>query len=652
MNAGQPRPVAPVETETVSERQPFAAEVGRILDLVINSLYTHREIFLRELVSNASDACDKLRYESLSRPELLGDRPDLEIRIVADKDKGTLTVADDGIGMDHDELAENLGTIARSGTARFAEALSGDAKKDSQLIGRFGVGFYAAFMVADEVAVFSRKAGRDGTWVWRSDGRSGFTLDEADSPIARGTAVVLKLKDDAKEFLEEPRLKHLVRTYSDHVAFPIRLGAPGAAPGEQAGEAEQINAASALWRRPKSEITDEQYTEFYHHAAHAFDEPFTRLHFSVEGVLAYTGLLFVPSTAPYDLYDPHRRHGVKLYVKRVFITDQLEELLPRYLRFVTGVIDSDDLQLNVSRETLQKDVVVARLRQAIVRRVLDELERIAKKQGEEGFPDYTAFWEAFGAVLKEGMYEDHDNRERLMKLARFRTTATDGWVSLAEYVARMKPGQDAILTIAGENPEALKGSPQLEQAKAKGIEVLLLTDAIDDFWLPMAGTFEDKPFKSLTRDAVDLGAIGEDADKADDAETPEDPALDRLLAQMKVTLGDAVKDVRRSKRLTDSAVCLIADEGGFDLRFERFLKQHNQVAALTARVLEVNPGHPLIRSMAEALAPDAPVPGEVEELTRLLLDQARVVEGEPLPDPGAFSRRMSKLLEASLKPAA
>lgn len=636
--------------------QPFSAEVGRVLDIVINSLYTHREVFLRELISNASDACDKLRYESLSRPELLGDHPDLEIRIVADQEKGTLTVADDGIGMDREEMAENLGTVARSGTARFAELLAEQKGTDkggaSDLIGRFGVGFYASFMVADEVAVFSRKAGADTTWVWRSDGRSGFTLEETDATVARGTAVVLKLEEDAREYLEESRLKHLVRTYSDHVAFPIRLGQPGAAPGEQDGETEQINEASALWRRAKSEITDEQYTEFYRHTAHAFDAPFTRVHFSVEGVLAYTGLLFIPSMAPFDLYDPQRRHGVKLYVKRVFITDQLDELVPRYLRFVTGVVDSEDLQLNVSRETLQKDIVVTKIRQAITRRVLDELERIAKRhqEGEDDAPDYDQFWSQFGSVLKEGLYEDQENRERLLPLTRFRSTKSDGWVSLADYVARMKAGQDAILTISGDNLDSLRSSPQLEQARAKDVEVLLLTDAIDDFWLPMVPNFEDKPFKSLTRDAVDLSTIGE-ADTAEEEKAEDDPALDRLVAHMKVTLGDAVKDVRRSKRLTDSAVCLVADEGGFDLHLERFLKQHKQLEGLGARVLEVNPKHPLVRSMANALG-EGETPAEVDELVRLLLDQARVVEGEPLPDPGAFSRRMSKLLQANLPPVA
>lgn len=641
----------------MSDMQPFSAEVGRVLDIVINSLYTHREVFLRELVSNASDACDKLRYESLSRPELLGDHPELDIRIVADKEKGTLTVADDGIGMDKEEMADNLGTVARSGTARFAEMLAErkgtDTGHASDLIGRFGVGFYASFMVADEVAVFSRKAGADTAWVWRSDGRSGFTLDETDAELARGTAVVLKLKEDAREYLEDHRLKQLVRAYSDHVAFPIRLGQPGASPGAHDGEAEQINEASALWRRAKSEISDEQYTEFYRHTAHAFDEPLTRIHFSVEGKLAYTGLLFIPSMAPFDLYDPHRRHGVKLYVKRVFITDALAELVPRYLRFVTGVVDSEDLQLNVSRETLQKDIVVTKMRQAIVRRVLDELERIAKKhkEGEADAPDYDQCWSQFGSVLKEGIYEDQDNRERLLQLARFRSTKSEGWVALEDYVQRMKDGQDAILTISGDNLESLKGSPQLEQARAKDVEVLLLTDAIDDFWLPMTGDFDGKPFKSLTRDAVDLSKIGGGDTGEDEAKVEEDPALDRLVAHMKVTLGDAVKDVRRSKRLIDSAVCLVAEEGGFDLHLERFLKQHKQIEGLGARVLEVNPEHPLVRSMAGALG-EGQTPPEVDELIRLLLDQARVVEGEPLPDPGAFSRRMSKLLQANLPPAA
>ncbi|MEO1092092.1 MAG: molecular chaperone HtpG [Pseudomonadota bacterium] len=665
----------------MSERQPFAAEVGRVLDLVIHSLYTHREIFLRELISNASDACDKLRYESLSRPELLGDQPELTIRVVADAEKGTLTIADDGIGMDAEEMRDNLGTVARSGTARFAESLTGDASKDSQLIGRFGVGFYSAFMVGDEVAVFSRKAGDTTAWVWRSDGRSGFTLDEAEVPPGRGTAVVLKLKDDAKEFLEAGRIKELVRAYSDHVAFPIRLGAAGEAPGSHADDGEQINEASALWRRPKSEITDEQYEEFYRHTAHAFDQPFTRLHFAVEGTLSYTGLLFLPSTAPFDLFDPQRRHGVKLYVRRVFITDHLPELLPRYLRFVTGVVDSDDLQLNVSRETLQKDVVVQKMRQAMVRRVLDELDRLAKprpegepvgdaddaaageQDGEASRPDYDGFWSAFGAVLKEGIYEDATNRERLLKLARFRSTAGDGWVSLDQYIARMKPGQDAILTITGDKLRALRDSPQLEAARAKGVEVLLLTDAVDDFWLPAVGTYAEKTFKSLTRDAVDLAKVegGSQADAPEATADGDDPALDRLLARMKLTLKDSVKDVRRSVRLAESPVCLVADEGGFDLRMERFLKAHDQIDHLALRVLEVNPTHPLIRAMASTAASsaaEAASDGEgaagnggadqLDELTRLLLDQARVVEGEPLPDPAGFSKRLGKLLQTSL----
>lgn len=636
--------------------QPFEAEVGRVLDLVINSLYTHREIFLRELVSNASDALDKLRYESLSQPELLGEHPDLEVRLIVDKAAGTLTIADDGIGMSHDELAENLGTIARSGTARFLENVSGDTKNDTQLIGRFGVGFYSVFMVADEVAVISRRAGSDHTWTWRSDGRTGYTLGDGDREIERGTVVVLKLKDDAKEFLEGNRIRHLVRTYSDHVAFPINL-VESPAPAEEGEETpsepapEQINAANALWRRPKSEITDEQYTEFYHHVAHAFDEPLSRLHFSVEGALSYTGLLFVPSQAPFDLYDPQRRNGVKLYVRRVFITDQLDDLLPRYLRFVSGIVDSEDLQLNVSRESLQNNAVMARIKKGLVKRLLDELQRLAGEAAPEGETEtpYEKFWSAFGAVLKEGLYEDQENRERLFELARFKSTNGDGWVSLKDYVGRMQDGQDAILTISGENETALKSSPQLEQARAKGVEVLLLTDQIDDFWLPMAGAFDGKPFKSLTRDNVDLSAIGADANEGDEPEAPEEANadVDRLLARMKIALGDAVADVRVSKRLTDSAVCLVAAENAMDMRFERFLKQHNQVGQLSQRVLEVNPKHALIAEMASRSGDEAAA-ADLDELAGLLLDQARVVEGEPLPNPGEFSRRMSKFLSRAL----
>jgi molecular chaperone HtpG len=634
-----------------AQTQPFEAEVGRVLDLVINSLYQHREIFLRELISNASDACDRLRYAALTEPGLLGDDPELKIVLVPDRNAGTLTVRDNGIGMSRDDLADNLGTIARSGTQRFVAELSGDKSSDLNLIGQFGVGFYSAFMVAGEVEVVARKAGEEHAWRWRSDGRSGFTIDATDA-APRGTSVILHLRDDAKEFLDEWRLRQIVRNYSDHIAVPILLQGQARPDGEgKDGEAakapEQINAGNALWTRAKSDITDEQYKEFYHHVAHALDEPWARLHVKAEGVVSYQALLFVPGSKPFDLHDPQRRHGVKLYVRRVFITEDMEGLMPRFLRFVRGVVDSEDLQLNVSRETLQHSPVLAKIRKDLVKRVLDELERRAK--AEDGV--YATFWESFGAVLKEGMYEDHEQRERLLELARFRSTASDGWVSLAEYVARMKPGQDAIFTISGEHIEALRSSPQLEACRAKGVEVLLLADPIDDFWLPATPTYQDKPFRSLTRGEVDLSKIEGGAQEGEAAAAEQEAVpgaeMDRLIALFKGQLGERVKDVRPSARLTDSAVCLVADEQSLDMRLERFLKLHQQLDELSKRVLEINPRHALIRRMA-ALAADEGQHAALGDLVELLLDQARIVEGEPLPDPGVFSRRMSAFLAKGL----
>ena len=635
-------------SETV---QPFEAEVGRVLDLVVNSLYKEREIFLRELVSNASDACDKLRYASLSQPELLGTDTELKIEIFADPDAGLLTVRDNGVGMDRDELVANLGTIARSGTARFLEAATAqnDAAKQNggvKLIGQFGVGFYAAFMVADRVVVQSRKAGDATTWLWASDGRQGFTVSEAHEPGPRGTAVTLHLKADAKEFLSEWRLREIIRRYSDHIAFPILLEvAPKA--GDTKTEAkgpEKVNEGGALWTRPKGEITEEQYKEFYHHVAHAFDEPFARVHFTAEGQLSYTALLFVPSMRPFDLYDPKRRHGVKLYVKRVFITDDVEALMPRYLRFVAGVVDSEDLQLNVSRETLQHGAVVAKMKKVLTKRVLDELARKAKEEL------YEKFWADFGPVLKEGLYEDQENREKLLEIARFRSTHDSGWTTLEGYLGRMKEGQDEIYYITGESVAALRTSPQLEVARAREIEVLLFEDPVDEFWLPEVGPYQDKSFKSLTKSDVDLSKI-KGAEAAAPELAPEEQAkLDKLIAKLKLTLEGQVQDVRASKRLKESAVCLVAADQGMDLRLERLLKHHESFTGQSKPILEVNPEHELIKTLEAMLETDGGG-GELDDMAFLLLDQARIIEGEPVPDPGAFSRRMSRYLAKSLVPA-
>ncbi|TWA84437.1 molecular chaperone HtpG [Azospirillum brasilense] len=625
------------------ERLSFQAEVSRLLDIVAHSLYSEKEVFLRELVSNASDACDRLRYAALTQPELSADDPNLKVRLVVDKEARTLTVADNGIGMNREDLVENLGTIARSGTAAFMRNLKdsakeGEAKKDVNLIGQFGVGFYSAFMVADRVEVLTRKAGETQGWRWLSDGKGEFTIsDVADLP--RGTQIKLHLREGDDEYLEEHRLSAIVRKYSDHIAIPILFG--------EGEDAKSLNSASALWMRSKNEITAEQYTEFYHHVGHAFDDPWLTLHWRAEGAIEYTNLLFVPSSKPFDLFDPKRAHRVKLYVKRVFITDSAEGLLPPYLRFLRGVVDSEDLPLNISREMLQHNPMLAKIRAGITRRVLSELGK--KARDTEKAEEYAAFWENFGAVLKEGLYDDYEHRDDLLKLMRFRSTAGDGLVSLEEYLARMKEGQEAIFTISGDDIETLKRSPQLEGFKAKGVEVLLLTDPVDEFWVPSVGSFQDKPFKSVTRGGADLGKIQGGEEKPAEEKASEGELTD-LLVLLKLTLQDVVKDVRPSERLTDSAVCLVADENDMDMHLERLLKQHKQLgmdAPAAKRILEVNPAHPLIKRLAER-AKASGAATSLDDAAWLLLDQARIVEGEALPDPAAFARRLASAMEKGL----
>ena len=622
------------------ETRSFQAEVSKLLHIVANSLYSEREVFLRELISNAADACDRLRYLALTDPELVRGDAEYGVRLSVDPDAGTLTISDNGIGMNESELHDNLGTIARSGTGAFLENLSGDEKKDVGLIGQFGVGFYSAFMVASEVEVLTRKAGEETAWIWRSDGLGSYMV-AASEKAGRGTIITLHLKEDATEFLEEARLRTVVKTYSDHVAIPIRLSS---------GDSDEaLNEASALWTRQKSEIAEEQYREFYRHVSHGFDDPWLTVHWRAEGRYEYSALLFVPSSQPFDLYHPERKNRLRLYVKRVFITDDCEGLIPEYLRFMRGIIDCEDLPLNVSRELLQKNPMLTAISGAVTRRILTELGTRATKEPDQ----YSEFWENFGAVLKEGLYgAPNEHRTTLLELVRFRSTTRDGLVSLAEYVEAMKEGQEHIFYITGESDEAVRNSPHLEGFAARGVEVLLLSDPIDDFWISsMFEGYEDKQFSSVTRGAAALDAIaqetgaeGEEPEKEDSADSDD---IAPLLASMKLTLGDAVKDVRESSRLTDSAVCLVADDGDMDMNLERILRQHKQVQEASPRVLEVNPDHTLIRGLARRIQ-EGRTGSEIEDAAFLLLDQARIMDGEAVVDGKAFAARMARVMELGL----
>tara|TARA_Y100000780_G_C13673801_1_gene413418 strand:+ start:255 stop:2132 length:1878 start_codon:yes stop_codon:yes gene_type:complete len=622
------------------EKMEFQAEVSKVLGLVINSLYSNKEIFLRELISNASDACDKLRYLSLTDQQLAKGLAEFSINITTVKKDRTITIADNGIGMNNADLVENLGTVARSGTTAFLESLSGDEKKDSALIGQFGVGFYASFSVAEKVEVLTRKAGEKQAWLWTSDGKSSYSIAEAERNDP-GTSVTVYLKKEDKDYIEEARIRNIVRTYSDHISIPIMLA------GKEGDT--QINTGSAIWTRQKKDITDEQYKEFYHHVGNVYDEPWVTLHNRAEGKIEYTNLMFIPSSKPYDLMNPDRKNRLQLYVKRVFITDDCDDLMPAYLRFVRGIVDSEDLPLNVSREMLQHNVVVKRIRSALIRRVFNELKKKAEKDPEE----FSKFWANFGAVLKEGLYEDHENRDKILEIVRFNSTASDKLISLAEYVERMKKGQTEIYYISGEGLDLVKASPQLEGFKARGIEVLLMTDPVDEFWLPMVGQFDEKPFTSATSGSVDLSKIKNVKDKKEnddknEAKKADDASVAKLILALKESLGETVKDVCSSDRLTDSAVCLVAGEGDMDLHLERMLKMQGQMEVPTAaRVLEINPAHPLIIKMSEVVNKPAKKTA-LNDMALLLFDQARIIEGEPVSDPAAFSQRLNSILEQGL----
>lgn len=611
-----------LEKETFS----FQTEVGQLLEIVAGSLYSNREVFLRELVSNASDACDKLRYAALTDTSLAPSQ-DLAVTLEIDAKAGTLSVTDNGVGMSHADLLETLGTIAKSGTGAFIEALKAEEKDQVGLIGQFGVGFYSAFMVASQVDVVTRKAGEDEAWLWSSDGKGAFTIETAQRDSS-GTTVTLHLKKDDKEFAEEARIRHIIKTYSDHISFPIKLGD------------ETLNAAEALWIRPAQDITEEQYTEFYRHSAHAYDAPWHVIHNKVEGTLNHTSLLFVPSAQPMDLFDAERKSHVQLYVNRVFISETTTDLIPAYLRFLRGVVDSQDLSLNVSREMLQTDPKLAKIKAQVSKKILSELKKKATKAPD----DYAEFWGNFGAVLKEGLVEDPSLRDRILEICRVRSTRDGALTSLAGYVERMKEGQEAIYYITGEDAGKLAQSPHLEGFKAKGVEVLLLSDHVDEFWLQHITDYEGKTLKSITRGAADLDQVKAD-EQQEDQDKPEEADLSALIAVIKVELGETVKDVRPSKRLTDSPVCLIADDGDMDVNLERLLKRHGQLQNGAPRVLELNPSHAIVAKLAErAKAEGAASDDLLSDAAHLLFDQARIIEGETPSDPSNFARRLGSIM--------
>lgn len=624
------------ETTTAPETHAFEADVSKLLRMMVHSVYSDRDVFLRELISNAADACEKLRYEGIATPSLLGDDPQPRIRVILDADQNRLTIEDNGIGMTAAEMGETLGTIARSGTKAFMERLAAEAGKEgSQLIGQFGVGFYSAFMVASQVEVFSRRAGSDAAASWTSDGQGTYTIapvDLADAPT-RGTRVVLHLMEDAKSYAERYTVERIIKAQSGHVPVPIMLFE------EPDAEGVDIADGAALWLKPKSDISEEDYTDFYRSVAGQYDKPAHTVHYRAEGRYEYSVLTFIPETKPFDLFDPDRKGHIKLYVRRVFITDEAP-ILPRYLRFVRGLVDSADLPLNMSREMIQDSPVLGAIQKGVTGRLLGDLQKLADNDAEA----YQRIWENFGPVLKEGLYEDFERREALLGLARFKsTTSGDGWRSLKDYVAQLKENQTDIYYATGSDLDRLSTSPQLEGFRARGIEVLLLPDQVDNFWTTMGVDYEGKPFKSVTQGGADLGLIPL-AEGEDKPTEPENEAVADFLAFAKTTLADAVSDVRASDRLTTSAVCLVAPESGMDRQLEKLLASAGQLPTAALPVLEINPRHVLIQK----LAPSDDADGLKSDLAHLLLDQARIADGEQPTDARAFSDRLDRLMSRAV----
>lgn len=623
----------------------FQAEVKQLLQLMIHSLYSNKEIFLRELISNASDAADKLRFEAINHADWYESDPELKIQISFNKEARTVTIADNGIGMSRDEVIANLGTIARSGTKEFFSKLSGDDQKDAALIGQFGVGFYSAFIVADNIVVKTRRAGLPASEGvrWESQGAGEFTIETINRP-ERGTSITLHLREEEDDLLSSWKLKSIIRKYSDHISLPIQMQKEEWDEGKkeqvQKDEFENINQATALWARPKSELTEEQYKEFYKHISHDFQDPLTYSHNRVEGRSEFTQLLFIPKKAGFDLWDRNKRNGIKLYVKRVFIMDDAEQLMPTYLRFVSGVIDSADLPLNVSREILQESRDVKAIRESSTKRVLGMLEDLANSEDASKKQQYAEFWQEFGQVLKEGIGEDSGNQERIAKLARFASTHSDSaeqTVSLADYVSRMKKDQDKIYYVTGDSYTAAKNSPHLEIFRKKGVEVLLLSDRVDEWMLSFFPEFEGKSLVSVAKGGLDLGALADEAEKKEQKETEEQ--YKDLIERMKKTLDSKVKDVRITFRLTDSPACLVADEHELSGNLLRMLKAAGQQAPDTKPILEINPQHPLVLKLKYE-------DKQFDDWATILFDQALLAEGGQLQDPAAFVKRINQMLLA------
>lgn len=602
----------------------FQADVSKMLDIVVNSLYSEKQIFLRELISNASDACDKLKYMALTHPDITKQSGELKITVTPNAEANTLTIADNGIGMNREDLINHLGTIAKSGTAEFVKNVKENGSA-VDLIGQFGVGFYSAFMVADKVEILTRRAGEDKAYSWTSNGIDGFEITEAEKAV-NGTSITLFLKEDQKNFTDTIYLRQIIRTYSDHIDYPIVLDLG------KAGE-ETVNTASALWAKHKSEITQEQYKEFYHHISKNFDEPWMTLHFKAEGNIEYTGLLYIPTVTPYDLFQPDRKQGLKLYVNRVFISDKVEELLPAYLRFVKGVVDSSDLPLNISREMLQQSSLIAKIRQGTVSRILKELKKRSKD-----YDDYIKFWNAFGIAFKEGLYEDFSNREEIAELSRFASTASaDKLTSLDEYISRMQSEQKAIYYITGDDVKTLVNNPQLEAFKAKNIEVLLLTDPIDEFWTQTLTSYKTFAIKHISQAGIDL-SLKRDETKADEG------SLKKLTDMMTELFKDEVAKVTTTDKLTKSPASLTVENGQMSIHLERLMRNHQQQTAFaSSRILEINPYHPLIIKMADSMD-DKEKKQEIKDISRILLDQAKIAEGEAITDSSFFSEKLSEYI--------